>query len=673
MHTRGSMWTKEERDRIDDMLKNGHSDAEIAKVMGRSPSLIHKLRQSTKRIDRWSQQEVEQLDELLEQGLSDSEIAERLGKTKQAVNGKRRSLGIVRLSEDGKWFGGVFRRRGHAITTRKSASPQKIRSWTPEEVKKLQEMVSQGLGNPEIAQILGRTLSSVSGFRRRKLEPPGNENLERLFHGTRPAAWSSEEIEVLRSLTERGFGDIEIARKLGRNRVGVATAKQKHLIRTAEGVELKEKTKFRPRYWSEVDMSSLKELVLQGMADPDIAVKLNRSESSVALQRRKLGLRRRPPIWHEKSAEGDPKPIVIKPVLRAQLTGRDAKEESSSNINASSEIACAKEAPGAECMTMAESNRKGQDSPTACVAEGNFQHCKKPSLQTAPDDADRPPPWTESDLARLENLCNSNLSSQKIASELGRTLRDVLAAREKHGFEVKPGTAKPRLKWSSARLSEIKSLLASGMPESEVASHLELSIAALRQLRKRKGILYVEGEKRLTRMWQPVEIEQVKKLKSEGKTVKEIAELMFRNRKAIWTILARIRMEEGKRGKSADKTSSSSRPYRAWTEKDITTLRDLYVSEELSPDVIAEKLGRSEVSIKSFLAKHREKLMREDFTQLLSEIVRTGLWTEKEIDRMCELTGEGRGWKEIAKEMKRSEIAVKLRRWIILDGVGGER
>ncbi|KAF2773903.1 hypothetical protein EJ03DRAFT_379700 [Teratosphaeria nubilosa] len=667
---RNSQGAKEERDRIDEMIKNGQSDAEIAKVMGRPPSWIKKLRQSTRRVEPWTEQDVKELNALLEQGLGDSEIAERIGRTKQSVNAKRQKLGIIRLSEDGKWFGGIFRRENNAPTTENSALPQELRSWTPEEVKKLQEMVSQGLGDQHIADRLGRTRSSVSGFRRRKLEPPGNKHLDRLFHGTRPSAWSSEEIEVLRSLTEQGLGDLEIARKLGRNRLGVASAKRNHLIRTAEGVRVKEKIKFKPRYWSNADLASLKELVLQGVSDLDIAAKLDRPETSVQLQRRKLGLRRRTPIWHVGSAAGDPEATHIKPVLRAQPIERDVKEESSSDVNASSEIASANEAPEAERMTLADSDRNDQDSQTTCASERNYPDCRYPSHQTAPDDADGPRPWTGPELARLEQLCSSDLTSQKIASELGRPLRDVLAAREKYGFEVKHGTAKPRLKWSAVRLSEVKSLLASGMPETEVASRLGLSMTALRQLRKRKGIPYVKGEKRETRTWQPAEIEQVKKLKSEGKTVKEIAESMSRTQSGVWMILARIRMQGGK---SAGRTSSSPRSYRAWTEKDITTLRHLYFSKELPPDVIAGKMGRSEVSIKAFLTKYREKLMREDFAQLLSEIVRPGFWTEEEIDRMCGLMGEGKSVKEIAEEMGRSKVAVKYRRWIVMGGGQGER
>jgi predicted transcriptional regulator len=162
-------WSAKDIQRLKCLWRQGHTKAEIAKMMGRSfhtvDSLLRKLtkrfglQKRRERPEEWSKADTKYLIANYHKE-SPEQLVERLGRTKKAIQGK-------------------------AVVLRITQPPQ----WSSQDIRRLQELWQQGRTMAGIAKEIGKTVSSVAHELERQRQHSGLQS--------RQPSWSENDVAYL--------------------------------------------------------------------------------------------------------------------------------------------------------------------------------------------------------------------------------------------------------------------------------------------------------------------------------------------------------------------------------------------------------------------------------------------------------------------------------------------
>lgn len=144
---RPTRWPKEDVAKAKQLHENGHTDAEIAKALGKSISTTRRRLREMGLIAQgsapWPNEEVATLKALHAEGFTNAEIAFKMGKTADAVRGVLRRIGLT---------------------------SHESRSWTEEEKNQLWELRSKGMTYAELADRINKSRKAIRAALRRMEE-----------------------------------------------------------------------------------------------------------------------------------------------------------------------------------------------------------------------------------------------------------------------------------------------------------------------------------------------------------------------------------------------------------------------------------------------------------------------------------------------------------------------
>lgn len=198
-------------------------------------------------------------------------------------------------------------------TSRARDSPAPLpHIWSQEELDKLRSLLGQGKTYRQVADAMGRTTYHVarvcrydaakSGYytpERPQDIPKFRDHLESEIESESPGSkrppshshsWTQEEYDHLYELKASGCSLQEMAKKFGRSTTGVRS----YMLRT--GILLPGET-LQEMLWSQADYDRLRELQESGLTFSEIAAKLNRSQTSVIIALKRLGIYKPPSTY----------------------------------------------------------------------------------------------------------------------------------------------------------------------------------------------------------------------------------------------------------------------------------------------------------------------------------------------------------------------------------------
>lgn len=141
--------------------------------------------------------------------------------------------------------------------------------------------------------------------------------------------------------------------------------------------------------------------------------------------------------------------------------------------------------------------------------------------------------------------------------------------------------------WTKAAIDRLRELWAAGTHVDDVAAELNTTRASIDGLTARHGI---KREKPVRRAytWHPERIEQLRKLKAEGKTDVEIGSVMGLHEKSV--------EKARRRFKIGSLRSTGQNPSRQWSEAEVKQMLTLWNSG-VKPLEIGKRMGRTRMQI----------------------------------------------------------------------------
>jgi hypothetical protein len=250
-----NLWPDEDINKLRQLWEEGHSKAEIAEMIGRNPDCIkHQIYRQirdfglAKRPDRrqWSEEETDYLIQHYKNTPA-RQISNILGKCEDSIRRKAKSL--------------------HITKTKKNR-------WTVNEMEVLRQLWQQGYTSTQIAERIGKTISSTEGQLRR-------QKLNFVLEKRNRRRWSEEEIAYL----------VEHYEKISLRQLSDSLGRTVPLVRLkAQSLNLPKKKA--PAFWTLEETDFLKKYY-NTLSFEQIAEKLgNRTPAAVHAKTKKLGLRK---------------------------------------------------------------------------------------------------------------------------------------------------------------------------------------------------------------------------------------------------------------------------------------------------------------------------------------------------------------------------------------------
>lgn len=210
MHKWGKRWTTKEEMLLKRLVEQGKSDAEIARILGRSRDAVRQCRKKRLRIDRrvsWTDSEVERLKRLIAEGKPIPEIAKLMNRTETAIRGKKEDLKLryetVKVCKD-------------CAKTVAQIVKFKMIGWSNARIAK-----AFGLKQPsQISHVL-----RYNGFTSWKLNPKG------IRTGIPTPCWTEVETHILRKCLKKKLSLWEIMQKLPRRSRTAIRLKSQRMMR----------------------------------------------------------------------------------------------------------------------------------------------------------------------------------------------------------------------------------------------------------------------------------------------------------------------------------------------------------------------------------------------------------------------------------------------------------
>ncbi|WP_282798788.1 hypothetical protein [Lactococcus lactis] len=193
--------------------------------------------------------------------------------------------------------------------------------------------------------------------------------------------------------------------------------------------------------------------------------------------------------------------------------------------------------------------------------------------------------WTPEEIKQLRHLAQFT-GDEEIARRLGRTTDSIRGQRNTLGIKL----GNPQNKqWSQDERNLFEILIKQGKSNEEIALFMNRSQSAIKQAK------YALGYREFTvRKWSEQELEQLQELAKE-KSIGEIAQILNRD----WTTVER-------KCKALNLTTQSKKvPMRDFTPEENDYI--IKVSRYMTNEQIAEKLDRTEGSIKAHKSRLRKK------------------------------------------------------------------
>jgi hypothetical protein len=248
--------------------------------------------------------------------------------------------------------------------------------------------------------------------------------------------------------------------------------------------------------------------------------------------------------------------------------------------------------------------------------------------------------WTPHKINQLKKLYDGGKSIGEISSIMGTTFGIIEKGLDRFipGWKVKRGglqedsalelyielleMARGKL-WTSAEITQLKALKDQGLTPQQIADRMGISKG-----RVKGGLDKYYSDRAKRKAWTPEEITQLKALRDQGLSYEEIAQRMG---------ISTDRVDGGLDKYYSDRAKLKQKE---WTSEEITQLKALK-DQGLTPRQIAQQMGRTEQSINVALYKYysdRAKLKQKEWTPeeitQLKALKDQGLTPQQIADRM---------------------------------------
>jgi len=372
------------------------SNKQIAAVLGRTASMLHHKAKRLKITapNYWSPEEIETLRQLWQEGKTCREIGETLGKTEHAVD-----HAVVKQQRD---FG----------------LPGRIKHWSKEEQEYLIKHY-QGTSLDRIAAALGRTNGMTQGMARRlKL--------------IKCKSWTADETDLLKEHYSE-LSNSQVAELIGTKSRLAVKEKAKKLGLKKSGYNSTQAERYGKSWTPEEDA------VIQNLhptiSAKELAARLGRTVQSIVSRAGHLNVKFTPPpklpAWSEKEVEtlrklwqqGHTKLKIAKLIGKSagSVQGRINKEIRNLNL----QKRCERELWSKEDIAYLVEHYRGQAAPLSAILGKSTESIRSKAFAMGLTDKDRVKPWTIEETETLRQLRQESKSIPEIAKLIDRTPTSV--------------------------------------------------------------------------------------------------------------------------------------------------------------------------------------------------------------------------------------------------------